>query len=591
MVRRRLVRALVVLAAIAVAWALVVMWMGGGAWVVAGVRISSRRPRNTVFLALLSLLIAWAFATPGQRLRDLAGEYQWLVDWIASRVPRIQLRPPGLARLVAGVAAVGIVVAGLMECAGTVGGSDSYGYVSQAHLWAIGALKQEPVLLRPLAPHVTVDVLAPLGYRPTRDGTTMAPTYSPGLPIVMAVFERFAGRDSVFWVVPLLAGALVWATYLLGARLYAPVVGALAAVLIATATPVLIQLTTGPMSDLPAAAWWTLAFVLASMDRRLAAVGSGVAAAMAILTRPNLVPVLAIAVAFLAGRLIVAKRPIRDVVIHVFLFSLFASPACFAVAALYSALWGSAVQSGYGSVGQLFSVSNVVPHLVVYPRAIARLMPVALLAPIAWFVSRDRFPTLALVSWAAVVVLVYLPFPAYDAEFSLRFLIPAIPPLIVLVSLAAYSRAGQLAARHRVAAVLVIAAVAGSGVHTARRLRAFDLEHERRYAAIGHYIARELPERAVLLAMLHSGSANYYSGRPTIRYDLLAATRLDPLVEILRQHGYVPYLLLDSDERAAFQTQYRGHSRLGALDWQPLVRMYSPPVEIYSVPAAGARRP
>jgi hypothetical protein len=218
-------------------------------------------------------------------------------------------------------------------------------------------------------------------------------------------------------------------------------------------------------------------------------------------------------------------------------------------------------------------------------------MPVALLAPIAWFVSRDRFPTLALVSWVAVVVLVYLPFPAYDAEFSLRFLIPAIPPLIVLVSLAAYSRAGQLAARHRVAAVLVIAAVAGSGVHTARRLRAFDLEHERRYAAIGHYIARELPERAVLLAMLHSGSANYYSGRPTIRYDLLAATRLDPLVEILRQHGYVPYLLLDSDERAAFQTQYRGHSRLGALDWQPLVRMYSPPVEIYSVPAAGARRP
>jgi 4-amino-4-deoxy-L-arabinose transferase-like glycosyltransferase len=407
----------------------------------------------------------------------------------------------------------------------------------------------------------------------------------------MAVFERFAGRESVFWVVPLLGGVLVWASYLLGARLYGAPVGALAAVLVATAPPVLIQLTSAPMSDLPAAAWWTLAFVLASFDRRLAAAGTGMAAGLAILTRPNLVPVLAIVVALLAGRLIVAKRPFRDVFVHVLLFSLVAIPACFAVAALNNALWGSAVQSGYGSLGQLFSVANVWTNLVVYPRAVVTLLPVAVLAPIAWFVHRERFATLSLGAWAVVVVLIYLVFPAYDAQFSLRFLVPAIPPVMVLVSVTAYSLAGQLAARHQVASFLVIAAVAGSGVHTARSLRAFDLEHERRYAAIGHYIARELPERAVLLAMLHSGSANYYSGRPTIRYDLMSATRLDPLVEILRQRGYVPYLLIDSDERAAFQAQYREHSRLGALDWPPLVRMHSPPVEIYPVPSDDSQRP
>jgi hypothetical protein len=587
MVRPRLVRGLVLLAAVAVGWALVVMWTGGAVWFVGGVRISSRGPRNPALVALLSIAIAWVVATPGQRGRHLAGEYQRLTEWISRRVSWVRLRPP----VVAAIAAIGIVVVGLTESAGVAGGSDSYGYVSQAHLWTTGSLKQEPVLLRPLASEVAADLLTPLGYLPTGDGRTIAPTYSSGLPIVMAVFEWFAGRDSVFWVVPLLAGVLVWSTYRLGARLYSSAVGALAAVLVATASPVLLQLTGAPMSDLPAAAWWTLTFALASLDQRVAAVGAGIAAAAPILTRPNLGPVLVVAIAFLAARLIVARRPFRDVCLHVVLFALLAIPACFAVAALNIALWGSAVNSGYGPLGALFSVSNVWPNLLVYPRAITTLIPVALLAPVALFVSRERFATLSLGSWAAVAVLVYLPFPAYDSEHSLRFLIPAIPPLMVLASVAASSLGARLGQTHQIASLLVIATVANSGVHTARSLQAFDMEHERRYRAIGHYIARELPERAVLLAFLHSGSANYYSGRPTIRWDLLEASRLDSLVDMLRQRGYEPYLVIDAIERAAFHAQYRGHSRLGALDWQPLVGMYSPPVEIYSIPTDDTHSP
>jgi hypothetical protein len=45
----------------------------------------------------------------------------------------------------------------------------------------------------------------------------------------------------------------------------------------------------------------------------------------------------------------------------------------------------------------------------------------------------------------------------------------------------------------------------------------------------------------------------------------------------------VPYLVLDSTERADFQTCYRRSSPLAALDWSPLVTMRSPPVEIYSL--------
>ena len=157
-----------------------------------------------------------------------------------------------------------------------VGGSDSYGYVSQAHLWTIGAAATAARASPARSPGLPLDVLSPLGYRPSADGTTIAPTYSPGLPMVMAIFERCSDRDSVFWVVPLLGGVLVWATYLLGVRVHGPALGALAAVLVATSPPVLFQLTAAPMSDLPAAAWWTLALVLASLDRRDAAFGAGV---------------------------------------------------------------------------------------------------------------------------------------------------------------------------------------------------------------------------------------------------------------------------------------------------------------------------
>ena len=50
------------------------------------------------------------------------------------------------------------------------GGSDSYGYVSQAHLWATGKLRVEPPLYDELKPIIPVRALAPLGYVISNDG-------------------------------------------------------------------------------------------------------------------------------------------------------------------------------------------------------------------------------------------------------------------------------------------------------------------------------------------------------------------------------------------------------------------------------------
>ena len=53
----------------------------------------------------------------------------------------------------------------------------------------------------------------------------------------MAVFERAAGREAVFWVPHLLAGVAVWFTFLWGYRAAGPVAGVVAAALLA-ASPV-----------------------------------------------------------------------------------------------------------------------------------------------------------------------------------------------------------------------------------------------------------------------------------------------------------------------------------------------------------------
>ena len=57
-----------------------------------------------------------------------------------------------------------VIAVGFHEGALVAGGSDSYGYVSQAHLWATGKLRVAPPLLDELSPVLPARALAPLGY-------------------------------------------------------------------------------------------------------------------------------------------------------------------------------------------------------------------------------------------------------------------------------------------------------------------------------------------------------------------------------------------------------------------------------------------
>jgi hypothetical protein len=97
----------------------------------------------------------------------------------------------------------------------------------------------------------------------------------------------------------------------------------------------------------------------------------------------------------------------------------------------------------------------------------------------------------------------------------------------------------------------------------------------------GGYVARRLPAKAAVLSMQHSGSIRYYSGRATVRTDLIPPSQLDSTLAALRDSGYRPYILLEPWEVAPFQQRYAGHSALAPLDWPPAALLRESGIRIY----------
>jgi hypothetical protein len=575
-------------------------------------RISLRAPRNPLVVAIASTLVAWSLAPKGRRWQALADDARAL--WRGLRAPvvgaarRAEQVGNRSAVAIAATAAILVVVTAFREGALVAGGSDSYGYVSQAHLWATGKLRVEPPLLDLLDPVLPSRALAPLGYIIARDAPVLVPTYSPGLPMIMAVFERLAGARAVFWVVPLLGGLAVWATYLLGRHVMESLAGALAAVLLATSPAFLFQLTCAPMSDLAVAAWWTLALALLFSPARFAAFASGLVAAVAILTRPNLVPVAIVPGVYLLVEVIRERlrpppepgsaaraerdRPRPAAARRLLAFLAGAVPGCLAVAAVNTHLYGSPLASGYDVKG-LFALEHALPNLARYPVLATEmhtpLIWLGVIAPLLAFGwGREASSTagrsaLWVLFWFVVAVFAcYLFYPGFDAHWRLRFLVPAVPALLVSTAAAVVALSRRLSPQWSTAVALVLAAMAvWHGLSYARARAAFATEAEWKYEIIGDYIAQELPQRSVLFAMQHSGSVRYYSGRPMVRYDQVPKRRLDRVIARLQRLGYASYFVLDGWEEEVFRERFRYRSAFGRLDWPPVVELEVGDVRIY----------
>jgi hypothetical protein len=549
-------------------WALLIGTTGGFTWEIAGLRLSSRDPVRPLVAGIVAALMFW-YAAPAT---------------VARAIDRLERAIARRAALLACAAAVATVIAGVQRGTYAAGGADSYGYVSESDLWLAGHLKVNQSAYQRLGPPFDTWTLSPLGYRPGLDPWTVVPTYSPGLPLLMAAARVGGGPAARFWVVPVLGGLTVLLTFLLGRLLVDDLAGAGGALLVA-ASPVFVMYLLSPMSDVPAAAAWTLALVFALGKCPIAA---GLATSLAIVIRPNLVP-LAVAVGFIASRAPAADVGARAVAVRAARFAAAALPGAIGIAALNSYLYGGPLESGYGSLGGLYSWRYIPTNVTHYgrwlldtetPLVFAAILPLAFgrfTAPRT--PGHDRAVRAGLALFFLLLAGSYVVYWPFEAWWYLRFLLPGLPLALAMAAgwLRTIMRVAAGSGRGRTLAwTAIVGIVLAREAAVARARGAFDIRTgEQRYVTIGRDVSAATPSNAVFFAMQQSGSLRFYTGRLTVRYDLLPEGSLDRAVEVLRARGYHPYFLLERWEEPAFVARFAG-TRAGRLDWRPSMKWISP---------------
>src|SRR2546428_6814928 len=200
-------------------------------------------------------------------------------------------------------------------------------------------------------------------------------------------------------------------------------------------------------------------------------------------------------------------------------------PGMVVLALLNWHMYGSPFASGYGSAADLFQLTNAAPNLERYVRWLWQThTPILALALVAPFLVPRRAEAWLALALAVATIALYLPYRVFDDWWYIRFLLPAIPFLIVLsvatvarIADASNRKARQDRRAHSPSAISavalgVMAAVLGPWwVYTARERHAFDLrDWERHFVDAGRFARDKLPSNAAVLTVKHSGSVHYY---------------------------------------------------------------------------------
>ncbi len=544
---RRVALVATILAAV---WTAVLVFFGGFDVTIAGVTVTSHAPlRPLIFGTLAFAAFAWA------------NGLDRTVNTLSRAFARLD------HRLIAASLAIWVVGTGLTRGTTAGFGADSYGYVSQADLWLDGQLKQREPWAE-LAPWPRAPwTFSPLGYRPALDDENrgeLIPTYSPGLPMLMALTKRIAGHCAMFWIVPLSGGLLVWTTYWLGRRFGAPWAGAIAAWLVATSPAMLLALMR-PMTDVPVAAIWTGALVMALARGYGSAFAAGLLAGFATLVRPNLAPL-----AGVLGLSYVLRTPPQGAsmtsrLAALAFFAAGLAPGVVATAVIFNFLYGSPFISGYGGFSQQFAWRNVFQNVVNYLSWLIDTQSVFILAGIAvlvvplrrvWPGVTDRRLIFVVGLFSAVLWAQFCFYLVFEDWAYLRFLLPFWP--IVMLGLGAVAMVGLRARQPLIilaAGWLVLAlGVRGRAITEERNL--LDLWPGDSVSVGAARAVQSVTEpNSVVLTLLHSGTVRYYGGRITLRYDILDRDWLDKAVAWFAERGVAVYALLDDSSIDQYRSE------------------------------------
>ena len=563
-------------------WSAALALFGGFKVRVFGAAIRSNNPDRALVIACLAL--AGYFVAggriPRETVRRLVSAGSRVVHALVSAgsgVVHALVRRPGL---VAAALALTLGITAAAWDTRIAGGADAYGYVSQADLWLAGDLViKQPWVAEVPWPNAEWS-FSPLGYRPAepRGQWAIVPTYSPGLPLLLAGAKLLGGQCALFAVVPLLTGLGVLVTYGIGKRLVSPWGGVIAAWLVA-ASPIVIGIALEPLTDVPVMTAWAISIylLLARFGGRLSPAIVGLAAGVAILIRPNLVPLsIPIGMWYMIRR----QTDGDSRILSGALFALGVLPAILLIAFLNDRLYGSTLSSGYGTLEDLYGWSHVGPNLRRYfawfmfaetPIALAGLAALLVPSRRLWTAAADLriVPILAL--FVALLWGQYLAYEVYDSWGFLRFLLPSWP--LIMAGLAAVLLAASdawLARFPRVAAhtalALLVVLLGAWTFSTTLRDNIFNRQAAAPEAPLGQLVRKHTVDNSVVLVWERSGTIRYYSGRTTLRYDFLDRDWLDRAVAWLRGRGVHVYAVLDPNHREQCLRRFAGQATLAALD-------------------------
>lgn len=570
----RRARTLLIIAAVLMAWSAAVALTGGFRIELWGMRISSRNALRIFLIGAIPAIVAWRLAY-----------VERLEAWLLARRTLFRRLAPWLAA----VLALAVLLTGVKYGSHAVAASDQSGYISESVLWARWTPRLDVGYAVNLPWPNARNTLTPLGYRINPDGA-MVPTYAPGMPLLM-VPARAIASCGPYLVMPLCAALLVLCTFHLGRRLFDTGTAIVAAAMLAC-SPILVFMSLTPMADVPAAAFWIAALTVAFRRTGIATFLAALLTSVAILIRPNLVP-LAIFPWLMA---IVRCTTIREATSATVIFAAGSLWGPLSVAWINSTLYGSALTSGYGDMGPSFSIANGFANLQRYPAWwLESQGPLGVLCLISvWRRRGERAREFAVVlAFAVSAIALYLFYLPFDAWWYLRFVLPAVPVLLLLCADAVAWIARRTSTTFAVAMAIVTVFAAS---HSSWFMETHDVlgtgVGEERYPEIALHAGAVLPADAVVITMQHSGSLRYYTGRMIVRWDNLDPAWLDRTAAFLRERGLATYALHEDFEEKDFRERFSGQQLLAELDRGPIATARRGETRLYplSAPESGRSR-
>src|SRR5688572_13121059 len=410
----------------------------------------------------------------------------------------IESTPMWLTRVALLTAICGSVATWLRFLVMTFGGADSYGYVSASQLIAQGRLIGDAPIAEWLSASNRLAVASPLGWTPSPDNAGISPTFPIGVSAIMALFTLIGGPSAVFFVAPVMGAITLVLVYRLTCAWYDADTALLATALVAW-NPLFITYAKQPMSDVPATMWMVLALLLAVRSTSITALGAGLAAGAAVITRPALV---------VAGAVVplVASRGAHPLLRA----GLAAAGLAIGVGiqmAIQHRLFGSPFSSGYGAAENLFSIDHLTTNLWIFTRHLWTVgRPLWLLGLLLGVIAarpEPRAKPAAIFGAVAAPYLFYLPFDHWE---TLRFLLPGLVPLTVLVAdgLIKIARWPLNRAASAVITCLFLAIVIGWSENLLRNSSVWEVATlEERYPLAGEWVNVNTPAGSVVLANQH----------------------------------------------------------------------------------------